>query len=353
MTAYVRNAGGIWQDNTKWTPNGIPGSADDTDISTYTVTVPGGTAQANTVTGASGGQLDIQAAGTLEVFATTAITMVAGMEIHVHGTLKGNLAGRRVVLEGDGFQAFDGCVIQNVTFYVRNTYAMSDIFADNLQADMLTCRFAMDGASSAFTCDQDFAFSRFEVAHASASVTIDAGIDMVMADEAGAVFSVIAGATFAVNGTYALPVTLAPSADPPSQKLDVRICSANATISYFHINYVQVAIGKTTSDYIGLTRTPRVGQFQRPPIIDSDACLGRGKGRIHRRGNEAGSVDVEGTWQVSELQWEYVDEMKEAGATGFFMSQYVQIPNCKVLSHEIEPSDMDYRKYIMTLIEDE
>jgi len=198
----------------------------------------------------------------------------------------------------------------------------------------------------------DIAFKSVYV-HTGGTLTVDAGVDMIMDDHADAYLLVASTGTIAVNGTYASPVTLSPPSSPPTNKLDVRICSTTSTIAHFHISDVQVAIGKTGTDYIGVTRTPRIGNLQRSPRIDSDPCLGRYRGRVHYKGNESGILDVEGTWRVSELQWEYVDEMKEAGTTGFFVSQYVQMPNCKILSHEIAPSDTDYRKYTLTLIEDE
>jgi hypothetical protein len=83
MTAYASNASGDWNDSTKWTPNGIPGSADTVTMGVHTITIPlGYTAQCGglVMTGTGTGTRSILTiAGKLELYANCSSTNFANI----------------------------------------------------------------------------------------------------------------------------------------------------------------------------------------------------------------------------------------------------------------------------------
>ena len=78
MTAYVRNASGDYDESTKWTPNGVPGSVDTATIGVFSVAVPTGktwSVGALTITGtATGSRSILDVSGTLQLNADMTIT---------------------------------------------------------------------------------------------------------------------------------------------------------------------------------------------------------------------------------------------------------------------------------------
>jgi hypothetical protein len=346
LTAYTRNATGNWTDQAKWTPNGLPVTGDTIDTATFDVTVDDAEVIKD-FTAAATGKLIIAAGGQLTFEGAGGIAATG--EIDITGTLIGAVGNTGVHIDGT-WTTHSGAELIGFILQVDSAQTISGLFNDCSAANQATCRIGMYPAGD-LTFDQDLSLLTLSMTYGLS--TWNAGVTLKMADYSGNYVTLNSPGIVVVNGTPTSPVTWRSVNNPPTYPVRIWGAAPGSTFTNLVLQNAKVSLG-SYADYFVFNRHPqKTKPLNRVPSIDSDICLGREAGRVHWRGSEAGIVEIEGFWLISDLQWALVDKWKAAGTAIAFYSEYVQLPYCRILDHDTDfKSGSLYAPYTITLTED-
>lgn len=354
MTAFTRTAAGDWSDPSKWDVGaGYPdGITDTADLATFDVTLDVDVACGNVDLSGASAQLSIPGPRTLNV--RSYLYVRNGAALVVSGTLAADpgFQIKMMLYTGGVCAAGAGAEFVRVQFYaVTGAWTVASMIADCSETNLATCEFVTDGATTQMTIDTDIS-AAYIYACVNSTIVINAGVDIKM-NLYGAVLC-LTGGKFNINGTRALPVTIGPRTAGESWSLHLYGGASGSVISNLICTGNLWSLGNGT-DGLDFSRYPAsVTPINREANIDNDAILGRGRSRIHHKGNQAAIIEISGSWAAADRQYEIVDAMMNSGDLVGLATDEVHVPAARVFMHDYKRlRGKLYWPYTITIIEDE
>lgn len=173
-------------------------------------------------------------------------------------------------------------------------------------------------------------------------------------DLSGAGIIISSTGQISVNGTPTSNVVFRSTATSPTNRWTFKMYAPTTTSTIKNLQCVSNNwwVGDSSTGF-EFSRKPQRCSLDRVPAIDSDLVLGRDYGRVFSRGREAAVLGLEGTWDLSEDDWQIIETWKREGTAIGISTEWMHIPHGRILDHSFEmESGSPYADYSLEIIED-